>query len=337
MLAFVVRRAVLGVIVLWALSIASFYALFSRERLQVYSPLRGHSLLPLYWTWLKGVFTGRTFDLIFTPAASQLNPSARTTFVDSIGHTAVLLSVTLVLVLLFAVGLALVAASRRGSGADIGVRGISYLAWAVPPFLLALLVQKLLYTFGGDHGVGPFPIAGWPGSCPIGLGLDAGSLQNCPAAGSGLTYVGNLFRYITLPAATLALGFIGLHGRYLRSALLETLQAPFVRTAEAKGLPQRWVVLRHALRASLPTFLSAVLSDFGAIFGAAMAVDFMFGLNGLGTVLVSDFPGPNSDSGFVDTNSVQMVIVIAGAVVLLASFLAELSVVWLDPRMREAE
>jgi peptide/nickel transport system permease protein len=331
MLVYTLRRVVLGVLVLGALSLASFCALASQDVTLNTSPL-----LPQYWTWLKGVFTGRSVALIEQPVLSRPNPLAGTTFLEAIGHTAALLGVTFVLVVLFAVGLALVAAVWRGSFLDSMLKGLSYVAWALPAFLLALMVQKAFFSLGNEYGWGPFPLAGWPGSCPPPLGLDAGVLPSCPAAGSGLSYLANLGRYLTLPAAALAVGLIGLHGRYLRSALLETLDSPFIVTARAKGLADRRVVLSHAMRVALPTFLAAVLSDFGAIFGAALAVDWIFGLNGLGSVLVSDFPGPLDQSAFTNTYSAQLVVLIAGILVLATSFIAELAVARLDPRMQGA-
>ena len=331
MLVFVLRRVLLSILVLWALSLASFCALASQDVTLDKSPL-----LPQYWTWLKGVFTGQSVALINQPVLSRPNPLAGTTLLEALGHTVTLLVVALVLVLMFAVGLGLVAAVWPRSIVDGVLRGLSYVAWAIPAFLFALIAQKTLYTFGSEYGWGPFPLAGWPGSCPPPLGLDAGVLPNCPAAGSGLSYLGNLGRYLTLPALALAIGLIGLHGRYLRSALLDTLDSPFIVTAHAKGLTRRRVVLGHAFRVALPTFLAAVLSDFGAIFGAALAVDWIFGLNGLGSVLVSDFPGPADQSAFMNTYSVQMVVLIAGAIVLVASFVAELALTLLDPRTRAA-
>jgi peptide/nickel transport system permease protein len=117
---------------------------------------------------------------------------------------------------------------------------------------------------------------------------------------------------------------------------LETLDAPFITTARAKGLRERRVVLLHAMRASLPVFLSAVLADAGAIFGTALAVDWIFSLGGLGTVFISEFPNPQSDSPLLNTFPLQMLVVLAGAFVLITSFLAELAVISLDPRMRES-
>jgi peptide/nickel transport system permease protein len=324
---FVVRRLALGVVVLAVLSFVSF-CFFASDRA---SFPNGRPILSEYWTWLRGVGSGRSLRLLTQPAPGFFNRHS-TTMLEAFGHTAALLVTALLLVLFFGVALALAAARKRGSTLDVLLRSVSYLAWGVPAFLLALLVQKLLNAAGGAHGLGPFPVAGWPGSCPAGLGINAGTIEPCAAAGTGAHYALNVLRYVTLPAATLAVGFVGLHGRYLRSALLETLDAPFVTTARGKGLSERRVLIGHALRASLATFVSALLSDFGAVFGAAMAIDWIFELNGLGTVLVNEFP---TDSGApIDTYSLQLVLLITGALVLVSSSLSELAVGTLDPRMR---
>jgi peptide/nickel transport system permease protein len=330
MVSFVLRRAVLGLLVLTGLSLASFISLASQD-----ITLRNRPLLPQYWAWLKGIFTGHTLAVFTQPVVSPVNPYARSTMLNAIGHTAIFLAVVFALVFVFAAALALVAASRRGSAVDVLLRALSYLAWGLPAFLLALLIQRIVFQFGSVRGIGPFPLAGWPGSCPAPFGLDMGGLQ-CAKAGTGFVFLGNLFRYLALPSITLALAFIGFHGRFLRSTLLETLDAPFITTARAKGLRERRVVLLHAMRASLPVFLSAVLADAGAIFGTALAVDWIFSLGGLGTVFISEFPNPQSDSPLLNTFPLQMLVVLAGAFVLITSFLAELAVISLDPRMRES-
>lgn len=332
MLGFVVRRVALSLVVLLGLSLAGF-CFFARYG----QYLKGHPVLPEYWRWLKGVFTGASLAPLHQHSLTRINLSGGPTMEDATGHTAILLALAFVFVLVFALGLALLAASCRGSIVDLAFRAFSYLAWGVPAFLLALLVQKAMNGVGGPRGIGPFPLAGWAGSCPAALGIDYGTLTNCPAAGTGLTYVGNVLRYVTVPAAVLAAGFVGLHGRYLRSALLATLDAPFVTTARAKGLAERGVLIRHALRASLATFVSVVLSDFGAVFGAAMAVDWIFELNGLGTVLISEFPLNSdllSERGTINVDSMVLVLLIAAALVLVSALLAEVAVASLDPRSR---
>jgi ABC-type dipeptide/oligopeptide/nickel transport system permease component len=324
-IAFVARRLALGAVVLVALSCITF-CFFTWEA-------QGGSLgslLSQWWTWARGVWNGPSLDVLNQPTASR-NFMDGATLNDAVRHTAILLAFTLVLVVLLSVGLAVLAAARRGSGLDVTLRALSYAAWAVPAFLLALLVQLLVNTVGGARGIGPFPLAGWPGSCPAGIGINAGRLTPCPAAGSGADYALNALRYVTLPAVTLAIGFVGLHARYLRSALLETLDAPFVTTARAKGLPERRVLVRHALRASLATFVAALLADFGAILGACFAVDYVFELNGLGTVFINQFPTGQST---VDPKSMVPALMLAALFVIVASILADATVFWLDPRAR---
>jgi peptide/nickel transport system permease protein len=326
MAAFLIRRVVLGALVVAALSCVCFCAF-------TYEAGGGdlHSVLAAYGTWAKGLWGGPSLHVLSQATFERNFTQAPVTMLGALGHTAVLLGLTLLLVVGLSVGLALVAASRRGSALDLFLRGLSYAAWAVPAFLLALLVQLLVNTVGGSRGIGPFPLAGWPGTCPAGIGINAGHLTPCPAAGSGVRYVLNVLRYTTLPAITLALGFVGLHARYLRSALLETLDAPFVTTARAKGLPERTVLIRHALRTSLATFVGALLSDFGTILGTAIAVDFVFQLNGLGTVFISEFP---TGQGTVDPFSMTPLLTLTALLVVVCSIVADVVVFHLDPRRR---
>jgi peptide/nickel transport system permease protein len=241
-----------------------------------------------------------------------------------------LLGLTLLVVVVFAVALGTVAAAFRGSPLDLLLRTASYVAWAVPAFLLALIVQQMMSALGSPRGLGPFPIAGWPGFCPGGLGLDFGTLR-CYPAGTGLHYALHVLESITLPALALATGFVGLHARYLRASLVVALAMPYSTTARAKGLPERMAVLRHALRNSLVRFVAAVLADFGAVFGAALAVDVIFRLNGLGSMYIQTL---NPNIPVLDAYALQLLLLLTGALVVGSSFLSELSVVWLDPRAR---
>jgi hypothetical protein len=204
LVAFLVRRTLMSALLLLAFSFVSF-CLFAAK----FNPLRGHPVLPAYWLWLRGVPSGHSLSRgLFGPIWPTLLPS--------LGHTLVLLALTLALVVAFAAAIGTVAAARSGSVLDGLLRLFMYVAWGVPAFLLAFLVQEAINGLGTSHGLGPFPLAGWPGSCPTGFGLNAGVVTPCPAAGTGIQYVANVLRYLTLPALTLACGFVGLHARYLR-------------------------------------------------------------------------------------------------------------------------
>ena len=135
-------------------------------------------------------------------------------------------------------------------------------------------------------GLGWFPSVGWAGECPNGQGIDPHNFQ-CPAAGHGLTHVGQVIYHLTLPAFALALVFIGVQSRYLRNSLIDALDAPYITVARGKGLPERAVLFRHALRNAFVAFVPALVSDLGLLFGAALAVDYIFQLGGLGTVLIA--------------------------------------------------
>lgn len=325
MVVFATRRVVLAVVVLLAFSLGTFCLLAG----EFPSPLAGRPVLSGYWQWLRGVPSGRTLS-------NGLLGPIWPTLASSLGHTLVLLGITLLLVAVFGAAFGLIGAATRGSVLDGLLRGGSYLAWAVPPFLLALLVEELVTRLGNQNGLGPFPVAGWAGSCPVPLGLNAGALVPCPAAGSSFDYVLNVLRCVTLPALTLAAGFVGLHARYLRTSLITALDAPYTTTARAKGLPEGLVLSRHAFRNAAATFVGAMLADFGALFGAALAVDWIFQLNGIGSLFIREL-GINNISGssiFIDVYAVEALLLVTALVLLASSFLSELAVFVLDPRAR---
>jgi peptide/nickel transport system permease protein len=119
----------------------------------------------------------------------------------------------------------------------------------------------------------------------------------------------------------------------LRTSLAAALDSPYTMTARAKGLPERRVVLRHALRNSLITFAAALLSDFGAIFGVALAIDWIFQLNGVGSLFIRELGINNLSGGFLslDVYAMEALLLATAALLLASSLLSELAVVVLDP------
>lgn len=279
----------------------------------------------LWLEWLAGVPTGRSFgNVCGAPISNDLW--------TSLGHTAALLGMTIVFVLTVAAGLGLASAARAGGILDLTVRAFSYTAWAVPPFLLALALQSVLIS-AARRGWHPFPISGWPGACPYGV-------VGCsdPGGRAGWAHAAEVIQALVVPSVALAVAFIGLHSRYLRSAVLTALSAPYTTTARAKGLPERDVLLRHALRNALGVFANVLLLDFGAVIGASLAVDWVFRLNGLGLLFLGSIGGLGSQSGdgpkFLDPYGVQSLLTVTALLVALASIAAEFAVILLDPRSR---
>ena len=185
MLAAAAKRVVLTIALLGAFSFATFY--FFAVTLP---PLKGHPPLYEYWVWVRGLVSGRSFEsLTFIPYRSTAGVSLWPMVMPALGHTAVLLAAAMVLVVVFSIALAYAAARLRGSTLDLLLRGAAYLGWATPAYLLGLLVQLVASVAGGSRGIGPFPLAGWPGSCPASIGLNAGEISPCPTAGSGAVLV----------------------------------------------------------------------------------------------------------------------------------------------------
>lgn len=317
MIVFLARRVLLGAIVILVVSLGTFW--FFAENF--YGPAFGQGVLALWWDWLIGLWSGRSFVHVFSgTSVPQIGPA--------FAHTLILLAAALLLVVVFSVLIGTIAAATAGSGLDVTLRVFSYAAWAMPAFLLALVAQTVFSWLGNTLGIHPFPLFGWAGYCPP--PATPGGFFNGPcAAGSGLSYVSNVFRHVALPAAVLATSFVGLHSRYLRSALLVALRAPYTMTARAKGLPERQVLLRHALRNSLITFVSALLLDFASLFGAALAVDWVFKLGGLGTLFITEIADP-----LIDPNQVTTLLFLTALLVLAASLVSDLVVGMLDPRVR---
>lgn len=311
LITFIARRAALGVVVLLAFSFGTYW-FFGQN---FYGAAYQRPLVPLWWDWLKGMPSGRSLRVeAFGFDQPQLVPA--------LGHTMVLIAVTFLLVVASSLLLGLLAAVRAGSAVDGALRIFFYAAWSVPAFLLALIVQTFVLWLGK-----PLPTVGFAGFCPSAI---VGGFNNGPCpTGHGLYYALNVLRHIALPAAALSVNFIGLHARYLRSSLVVALDEPYAMTARAKGLPERAVVLRHALRNSLVAFSSALLLDFGALFGAALAIDWVFKIGGIGSLFLSLIANPS-----IDPNAVTSVLFVTALLVLLASLANDLVVPLLDPRAR---
>ena len=252
-----------------------------------------------YWYWVRDLFTGKGFGRTVV-SDSPVWPGVAHSFVVTLE----LIAYALVLVVIGSVVVATVAARWRGSPVDVVLRGLSYVAWAIPAFLVGVLVLGGM-TALTHHGFDPFGIA--------------------TADRSG--FLGWLQRF-TMPAAAVALAFVGVLSRYLRTALLVTLQEPYTVVARAKGLPERTAMRRYALRNALIPFTSVLTLELGALVSATIAADYVFGLHGLASTL---FAGGLLQG---DPFTIQAPIVLTAALVVLGSVVADGAVAYLDPRIR---
>ena len=332
MLAYVVRRLLIALFVFVAVSFVSFLVFAApldptwklgpgfnpeRERLREEFHLNDPAL-SRYWHWAIGTISG-------SPEATRTVCGGRgggacphmevwPRIWPALGRTALLAGLAIVVVSVFSLLIGTIAARAPGSPLDVFLRTGSYLTWSIPAFVVAVLLQVLLRRLALAYDFEPFPVSGLP----------------LPGeAGTGFHFVRVWAQHLTLPVLTIAIGFIGAYSRYVRSAMLVSLAEPYALTARAKGLPERSVVLRHALRNSLIPFVSLVTLDFGALFGASLVADYVFAQQGLASALTGAVYN-------ADPFEVQPLVLVGAASVLLFSLFGDLLVSRLDPRIRLA-
>jgi peptide/nickel transport system permease protein len=138
------------------------------------------------------------------------------------------------------------------------------------------------------------------------------------------------FKSLVIPWITLAILYIGLYGRVLRANLVEAYQEDFIRTARAKGLSETRIMIRHALRTSLITFVSMFGLDFGALVGGgALLTEVVFDLPGVGRLTYQALQ--NLDLPFI-----MATVMYSSFFVVAANAVVDIAYAWLDPRVRDA-
>jgi peptide/nickel transport system permease protein len=138
------------------------------------------------------------------------------------------------------------------------------------------------------------------------------------------------FLTLIIPWITLAILYIGLYGRVLRASLIEAMQEDYVRTARAKGLSETRILLRHALRTSLISFVTLFGLDFGALVGgSALLTEVVFDLHGVGKLTYDALQN-------LDLPVIMTTVIYASFFVVMANALVDVIYILLDPRVRSA-
>jgi peptide/nickel transport system permease protein len=138
------------------------------------------------------------------------------------------------------------------------------------------------------------------------------------------------FEGLVFPWITLSVLYIGLYARVLRASIIEIQSEDYVRTARAKGLSERQVLLRHTLRTSMITFVSLFGLDFGALVaGGVLLTEVVFGIHGVGFVTYQSLTN-------LDLPVIMATVVYGAFFIVLANALVDVAYAWLDPRIRLA-
>jgi peptide/nickel transport system permease protein len=225
--------------------------------------------------------------------------SARSLIWQRLPVTLWLIGYGTVLSILIALPLATLAATRKDAFRDQAVRVVPLIGLGFPPFWLGIM---LLLAFGLHLGR-PFPVGGY-GEGPTG-------------------HLHSMF----LPALTVALGIAPILIRSLRASLLQVLESDYITTARSKGIPERRVLLRHALRNAVSSTVSVLGVNIGFLVGGTVVIEQVFALPGIGQLMLNsifqrDFP------------VVQGVTLVFGIMVVLVYLATDVVHSLLDPRVR---
>lgn len=220
----------------------------------------------------------------------------------------------LIIEVIVGISVGLLSAIRRYSFADRVTTILTAAASAVPVFVLGFVLQ---YLFAVQPNKLDWPE--WARLRTSGIGPDSWTFFFIPT--------GEQWRYLILPAVTLACVTTALLARMTRGSMLEVLRADYMRTARSKGLGERDIVLKHGLRNAMLPVITLIGIDFGTAIGAAVLTEFTFSWPGLGSQIVTSV----QDRDLPVLLGLTLAVVIAYAVV---NLLVDVSYAWFDPRIR---
>ncbi len=241
-----------------------------------------------------------------------------------IGPTLLLMSLATLLSLIIAVPIGIYSAIRQYSRFDYFFTTVSFVGSAMPVFFFGLLLILVLSVFpSGLQSAIPWIPRLPPGFAVAVRDYDVASwLQNVPA-GSVL----DRLLHLLMPVAVLTLAYMAGWSRFVRSSMLEVMRQDYVRTARAKGLFERVVIVKHALRNALIPFVTIVVLQLPGIFAGAILTETVFAWPGMGRLYFdalnrSDWPVALS------------VIFITAVLTVLATLLGDILYTVVDPRIK---
>jgi peptide/nickel transport system permease protein len=229
---------------------------------------------------------------------------------ERLGNTIYLMSVTLLVVAIIAIPIGIISAVKQYSLFDISVTTLSFMGQAIPEFWLGMILIIVFYSVLSN------PVTGEPL-------LPAGGMKTLGADFS----VADRIRHLILPVTMGAVGWVAWYSRFLRSGMLDVVHQDYIRTARAKGLAERLVLTRHALKNALIPLVTIFALDIPYIFAGSLYVELLFSWPGMGRLYYQAATGR-------DYPLLLAILIIAAAFTLFANLMADIAYAYLDPRVR---
>jgi peptide/nickel transport system permease protein len=227
------------------------------------------------------------------------------------GHTLQFILSALIISVIVGVAIGVYSALRQYSVFDYTATTLSFVGFATPVFWLALMLQVLVVQIYLNWDIRVFYTSGLSSVDP----------------GTGFHWFIDRVQHLALPVIALCVLSIAQYSRYMRASMLEVLNSDYVRTARAKGLIERRVVMKHAFRNALIPLVTVVAIDFGAIFAGAIVTETIFTLDGMGFYFINALQAS-------DPYPVMAWLMVVAVMVVTFNLIADILYGVFDPRIR---
>jgi peptide/nickel transport system permease protein len=234
--------------------------------------------------------------------------------------TLLLVGTSTIFTILIGMAVGAYAAYRRGGAFDVSSTAISLFFYGMPIFWFAIILQII---FTGNE---PMGISWWPKFPPSGY-------WNTDEFGDTFRWdpwlILNIMYYLFLPALTLAIGSLAGVSILMRSSLIDVMTDDYIITARAKGLKDIDILRKHALPNGMPPMIALIAMDIAFIIGGAYQVEVIFNYKGIGWRTINAIDN-------LDFPILQFIVVIGGVAVVIANFIADMLLYYIDPRIKIA-
>jgi peptide/nickel transport system permease protein len=250
-----------------------------------------------YWNWLTEIAKGHLGKSI------GVGQDIGTLIKDALPRTAYIGFITFVIGVVGGIFVGIICAIRRGSWMDNTLTTISNIGMTIPTFWLGIL---LMYIFSVK--LGWLPTHGWVAPWD-------NFWDSC--------------RHLVMPILAVAVGSIAGMARLVRSCMLEVMRTDYVRTAWAKGLGERVIIVRHQIKNAMIPVITALGGALAGILGGSVFIETVFAIPGMGrltTTAIFDY----------DYQVVQANVLIFGFIIIFSNLIVDIAWGWLDPRIRLA-
>lgn len=285
----------------------------ARERLEKYYGL-DKPVIVQYGMWLQRIARldfGESFSADRRPVMQKIWDKKQPLIDRRLFVTFMINVISMLVILLISIPIGITSATHRNSLYDKIMTTTVFVGFAMPSFWLALL----LMMFFGIY-LGWLPISG----------LKSMNYKTLSLAGQ----VFDRASHLVLPVFIASFGSLAGDSRYMRSSMLEVIRQDYITVARAKGLPERLVIYRHALRNALLPLITLVGLSIPGLIGGSVILESIFGIPGMGqllfmSVMTRDYP------------MIMCILTIGALLTLLGNLLADIGYMFADPRIRAQE